>query len=147
MGMSNCPRPVRAIMILLLLSATVLVALAQQPTPCQTPPQWQGKFSRRDEKKNFTMFADIAYDETNRRVREVEYLEDGADRAFYDVLYLHNINKEYKIDLRHQLYSWHSDQTVHPLRHPSRCQVRRNSQHWPGQHSRRARNGHPVRGN
>merc|ERR1711874_692288 len=70
MGMGNCPRPVRAIMILLLLSATVLVALAQQPTPCQTPPQWQGKFSRRDEKKNFTMFADI--------------------------------NKEYKIDLRHR---------------------------------------------
>merc|ERR1711976_1144247 len=45
-------------------------------------------------------YADITYDETNRRVREGEYLEEGATRDFYDVLYLHNINKEYKINLK-----------------------------------------------
>merc|ERR1711879_919330 len=49
-----------------------------------------------------TMYAEISYDATNRRVREVEYLEEGSTRMFYDVLYLHNVNKEYKIDLKNK---------------------------------------------
>ena len=43
-----------------------------------------------DYKKNFTMKAKISYDATNKRVREVEEVDVGADREFYDVLYLYN---------------------------------------------------------
>merc|ERR1711879_595804 len=88
--------------LLILACASLVAVYAQQPTPCQTPPQWQGKFARRDDMKNFTMYAEISYDATNRRVREVEYLEEGSTRMFYDVLYLHNVNKEYKIDLKNK---------------------------------------------
>jgi len=80
--------------------AVIGIAYAQQPTPCETPKQWQGKFIRRDEKMNYTRYADISYDDTNRRVREVEYIDDTQGKFFYDVLYLHNINKEYRIDLK-----------------------------------------------
>ncbi|RUS86543.1 hypothetical protein EGW08_005682 [Elysia chlorotica] len=87
-------------MIVALALLLVAVVNAQLPQPCQTPPQWQGKFIRRDESKNFTQYADISYDLVNRRVREVEYVEEGTDRDYEDVLYLHNINKEYRINLK-----------------------------------------------
>ena len=32
----------------------------------------------------------MSYDATNKRVREVEELEFGSERDFYDVLYLYN---------------------------------------------------------
>ncbi|KAK7482194.1 hypothetical protein BaRGS_00026543 [Batillaria attramentaria] len=83
---------------ILLLSVTLVAA--QEPRPCLSPEQWEGKFYRTDYSKNFTQFARVSYDETNRRVREVEELEFGATRDYYDVLYLHNENKEYRLNLR-----------------------------------------------
>ena len=43
-----------------------------------------------DYSKNFTKYAKMSYDATNKRVREVEELEFGSERDFYDVLYLYN---------------------------------------------------------
>merc|ERR1711922_58787 len=94
------------------LCALVAAAAAQQPKPCQTPPQWQGKFERRADKFNFTKYAEISYDETNKRVREMEFLIDGANKTAYDVLYLHNVNEEYRIDLKTK------NCTKHPLSRP-----------------------------
>merc|ERR1712126_339245 len=72
----------------------------QQPRPCDTPPQWEGRLMRRDFSKNFTEYAKITYDETNRRVREIAEMDIGSDREVFDRLYLHNENKEYRLDLK-----------------------------------------------
>merc|ERR1712110_89336 len=94
------------------LCALVAAAAAQQPKPCQTPPQWQGRFERRADKFNFTKYAEISYDETNKRVREIEKEMEGSNVTAYDVLYLHNVNEEYRIDLKTK------NCTKHPLSRP-----------------------------
>merc|ERR1711879_1060533 len=52
MGSSFTSQPISANMLLILACASLVAVYAQQPTPCQTPPQWQGKFARRDDLKN-----------------------------------------------------------------------------------------------
>merc|ERR1712154_159885 len=99
-------------MFAVVLCALVAVAAAQQPKPCQTPPQWQGKFERRADKFNATQYAEITYDETNKRVREIEKLIEGSNKTAYDILYLHNVNEEYRIDLKTK------NCTKHPLSRP-----------------------------
>merc|ERR1712121_554187 len=99
-------------MFAIVLCALVAAAAAQQPKPCQTPPQRQGKFERRADKFNATQYAEITYDETNKRVREVEFLVEGSNKTAYDVLYLHNVNEEYRIDLKTK------NCTKHPLSRP-----------------------------
>ncbi|KAK7482196.1 hypothetical protein BaRGS_00026545 [Batillaria attramentaria] len=83
---------------ILLFVATL--AAAQQPKPCETPPQWEGRFVRTDYEKKFFQAAKISYDENEKRVREIEEIEIDNDRDYYDVLYLHNMNKEYRLNLR-----------------------------------------------
>ncbi|KAK7482188.1 hypothetical protein BaRGS_00026537 [Batillaria attramentaria] len=83
---------------ILLLAATL--AYAQQPKPCTSPAQWEGRFYRTDYSKNFTQYARISYDETNKRVRETEEIETSTERDYYDVLRLFNENKEYRLNLR-----------------------------------------------
>merc|ERR1711992_260574 len=89
--------------LVLVFCAAVVAVLAQQPHPCETPPQWEGKFIRMDESKNFTQFAKISYDYTNKRVREIEFLEEGSNKTAYDVLYLHHVSP---------------DPPLHGVRHP-----------------------------
>merc|ERR1711879_488789 len=77
------------------------VRVPPQPgKPCNAPPQWQGKLERRDDSKNFTEKAMISYDLTNKRVREIEMIEEGSNKTFYERLYLHSVDKYYKIDLK-----------------------------------------------
>ncbi|KAK7103811.1 hypothetical protein V1264_018636 [Littorina saxatilis] len=87
-----------------MLAAILLFGLAfvaaQQPRPCESPAQWQAKLYRSDYSKNFTEFAKVTYDETNKRVREIEELDFNSDREFYDVLYLHNQGVEYRLGLK-----------------------------------------------
>ncbi|XP_046579776.1 mammalian ependymin-related protein 1-like isoform X1 [Haliotis rubra] len=85
------------IVSLVLLAA---VALAQQPHPCESPRQFEGRFSIYDEDRQFRAFGRFAYDDTNRRFREIEEMEIGRDREYYDRLYLHNLNLEYRLNLR-----------------------------------------------
>merc|ERR1711963_356509 len=92
-------RPASAMLFALVLFC-VAFAAAQVPRPCQSPTQWEGRIYRSDESKNFTQFAKISYDEQGKRVREIEELEFGSDREFYDVIYLHNENKEYRLELK-----------------------------------------------
>ncbi|XP_025105690.1 mammalian ependymin-related protein 1-like [Pomacea canaliculata] len=87
-----------------MLAAIFLLAFGlvatQEPRPCVSPPQWEGRLFRNDWSKNFTQIAQISYDETNRRVREIEELDFSTGRDYFDVLYLHNINVEYRLNLR-----------------------------------------------
>ncbi|XP_076443031.1 mammalian ependymin-related protein 1-like [Babylonia areolata] len=78
----------------------VALAAAQQPRPCETPEQFEARILTHDFKNGFTQKAKISYDGLNKRVREVEELELGKDREFYDVLYLFQNNREYRVNLK-----------------------------------------------
>ncbi|KAK7482189.1 hypothetical protein BaRGS_00026538 [Batillaria attramentaria] len=83
---------------ILLFAATL--AAAQDSKPCETPSQWEGSYVRTDYEKTFSQAARIGYDETEKRVRETEEIDIDNERDYYDVLYLHNMNKEYRLNLR-----------------------------------------------
>ncbi|MCI3311122.1 hypothetical protein MP969_26075, partial [Escherichia coli] len=89
-----------AMFVAVLISAFLVLVTAQDPRPCFSPTQWEGRFFREDWSKNFTQIAGISYDELNRRVREIEEIDFASERDFYDVLYLHNLNVEYRLNLR-----------------------------------------------
>ncbi|XP_063425525.1 mammalian ependymin-related protein 1-like [Mytilus trossulus] len=86
--------------LLLLALCCLVVVYAQVPRPCESPKQWEGRFLRADRAKSFGELAKLSYDETNRRAREIEEVQFGQDREYYDVLYLHNIGKEYRLNLK-----------------------------------------------
>ncbi|XP_033736122.1 mammalian ependymin-related protein 1-like [Pecten maximus] len=75
-------------------------AYAQLPRPCESPKQWEARMFTQDMSKNFTGYAKGSYDETQRRFREIEEVEFGSDREYFDVLYLHNVGKEYRFNLK-----------------------------------------------
>ncbi|ESO90086.1 hypothetical protein LOTGIDRAFT_218124 [Lottia gigantea] len=86
--------------VLLVFCVAVVSVLSQTPNPCVSPKQWEGRLFRYDRSKNFLQRARISYDELDRRVREVEEIEIGQTRDYYDVLYLHNIGIEYRLNFR-----------------------------------------------
>ncbi|XP_045169094.1 mammalian ependymin-related protein 1-like [Mercenaria mercenaria] len=85
--------------VLALLCLAVYCA-AQQPTPCKSPEQWEGRIYRSDRSKEFAEIGKVSYDETNMRVRIIEEREIGSEKDYYDTLYLHNIRREYKFNLK-----------------------------------------------
>jgi hypothetical protein len=74
--------------------------LAQKPTPCQTPPQWEARYSGYDSVKGDYVRAHLTYDSVYKRERVIEERVLGSDQEFYDVLYLHNSGVEYRVDLK-----------------------------------------------
>ncbi|KAL4237795.1 Mammalian ependymin-related protein 1 [Mactra antiquata] len=73
---------------------------AQTPEPCQSPQQWEGRIFRSDRTKQEAMIGKVSYDETNKRVRIIEEVEQGTEKDYYDVLWLHNIQREYRFNLK-----------------------------------------------
>ncbi|XP_046579778.1 LOW QUALITY PROTEIN: mammalian ependymin-related protein 1-like [Haliotis rubra] len=88
--------------MLLVVSLTLLVAvtLAQQPHPCRSPEQFEGRLSTFDPDRRFYRTARFAYDDRQRRFREFEEVQVGRDVDFFDKLYLFNEGKEYRVNLR-----------------------------------------------
>jgi hypothetical protein len=74
--------------------------LAQKPTPCQTPPQWEARYTGYDSVKKDYVRAHLTYDAVYKRERVIEERVLGSDKEFYDVLYLHNQGIEYRVDLK-----------------------------------------------
>ncbi|OWF37119.1 mammalian ependymin-related protein 1-like [Mizuhopecten yessoensis] len=85
---------------LLLVLLFGVVAYAQLPRPCESPKQWEARIFTQDMSKNYTAYAKGSYDETQRRFREIEEVALGTDREYYDVLYLFNVGKEYRLNLK-----------------------------------------------
>ncbi|KAK3611474.1 hypothetical protein CHS0354_032755, partial [Potamilus streckersoni] len=83
-----------------LLFLLVGYCVAQTPTPCDTPKQWEGRTFIVDRSKMFSVFAKISYDANAPRVRIIEEVQSGKETDYYDTLYLHNIGKEYRLNLR-----------------------------------------------
>ncbi|KAK6182226.1 hypothetical protein SNE40_009954 [Patella caerulea] len=86
--------------LLLVLCFAVATVLSQQPRPCESPKQWEGRLSRYDRTRQFFQRARVSYDELDRRVREIEEVEIGKTVDYYDVLYLHNVGLEYRLNLK-----------------------------------------------
>jgi hypothetical protein len=87
---------IAALFLLLCLSS----ALAQKPKPCQTPSQWEARYSGFDSVKNDYVRAHISYDSTYKRERIIEERVLGTDEEYFDVLFLHNPGIEYRLNLK-----------------------------------------------
>lgn len=82
------------------LSVLLCVVSAQLPRPCESPKQWEGKVITVDRKENFFRAGRISYDEYAPRFRIIEEEAVGKQVDYYDVLYLHNVGKEYRLNLK-----------------------------------------------
>ena len=71
------------------------MALAQQPRPCTSPPQWEARISDFNEEAKFGLQGKLSYDSVYRRERLIEEVEEGSDDEFYDRLALFNSQIEF----------------------------------------------------
>merc|ERR1712179_567473 len=97
MGLSDC---LSTMQVVLALAVLVGVVVSQGPRPCTSPPQWMGREDRVDFEQGFFDSRVIMYDETNKRVRTLDFVDINSTRSFYDILELYNENKRFSINLR-----------------------------------------------
>ncbi|KAL5009386.1 hypothetical protein ScPMuIL_014967 [Solemya velum] len=64
-----------------------------------SPKQWQGRQITFDPSKQFEEFAEISYDEVNKRIRVIEEVRIGTKKEFFDVLELFNEQRRYVLDM------------------------------------------------
>merc|ERR1711860_198924 len=100
MGILFCWSHRRNMKVLIAVCFFVVSAFAQRPKPCDSPAQWEAREIRMEYSRKFAEFRKLSYDETNKRIREVEEIVEGADKEYYDKLYLHNENKNYTLNLK-----------------------------------------------
>jgi len=85
-------------MYLALVLLLAVGALAQLPTTCPGPKQFEGRFQRYDRERQAQVRGAIAYDETQRREREFEDIDIAGKKMAFDILRLHEQNIEYRVD-------------------------------------------------
>ena len=85
---------------IILLCLTVSTVMAQVPTPCVSPPQWEARYFGYDENRNEVVRAKITYDSIYKRERVIDEFQLGAQDDFYDTLYLHNQNVQYRYNFK-----------------------------------------------
>jgi hypothetical protein len=90
----------KMIFILLCFAALMSMTVSQKPTPCQTPPQWEGRYFEYDPIKKEQTRARYTYDAIYQRERIVEEYTLGTDDEFYDTLYLHSQKVQYKFNFK-----------------------------------------------
>ena len=73
----------------------VAVAVAQQPKPCLTPPQWEANIFEANTAQKFMARARLSYDATYHRERIIEEIEDGSEESFYEILALFDSQVEF----------------------------------------------------
>ena len=66
----------------------------------QTPPQWEARIFGYDTVNNGSFRARIGYDSVYKRERIIEEYTLGTDDEVFDVLYLHNVQTEYRFNLK-----------------------------------------------
>jgi len=87
-------------MIAILLLCLVGVAVAQQPLPCTSPPQWQARIYDSDPLRQFAVQARLTYDETYHRERVVEEVEQGTQDDTFDTIALFDLQVEFVYNFR-----------------------------------------------
>jgi hypothetical protein len=87
-------------MLAILLLCLVSIAVAQQPQPCTTPPQWEGRLFDTNEKQRSTVRGRVSYDSTYHRIRILEDIQVGGQEVAFDVLTLFDSKLVFIYDLR-----------------------------------------------
>ncbi|XP_060072819.1 uncharacterized protein LOC132552649 [Ylistrum balloti] len=88
------------------MKAAILLCLAfgavlgQIPSPCNSPPQWEGREVRMDYSQKYEERRRLFYDQTNLRTRTIAEVEINSTREFYDVISLFKERKMYSLNMR-----------------------------------------------
>merc|ERR1712154_512302 len=90
-------------------------ALAQIPTTCPGPKQFEGRFQRFDRERQYLVKGAMAYDEDGQRIKEFEDETVAGNHSVYVKLKLYKENKEYVLDLKTRKCNV---TTPHPPFHP-----------------------------
>ncbi|XP_071080621.1 uncharacterized protein [Haliotis cracherodii] len=76
-----------------------VASLAQLPHPCRSPEQIEGQSSIFDPDQKVVITSRFAYDDTQRRFWEMQRSQIGRDIKVYELLFLDNEDKHYKLNL------------------------------------------------
>lgn len=86
--------------VLVLALFFVSTVMCQVPRPCVTPPQWEGRYLGYDRFRGSQNRAYLSYDSIYKRERVIDEFTLGSEDDFYDTLYLHNQNVEYRYNFK-----------------------------------------------
>ncbi len=87
-------------MFAIVLFCLVGITVAQQPRPCTSPPQWEGRIYDTNEKQKGTLGGKISYDSVYHRVRVIEEIKIGSEESTYDILTLADAGIQFVYDLK-----------------------------------------------
>lgn len=65
-----------------------------------SPPQWESRYYEYNEKFRFYLRGNFSYDSVNKRERIIDEVMLGFDKEYYDVIYLHQEQKQYSFNLK-----------------------------------------------
>ena len=82
-----------------LLLCLVGISVAQQPLPCTSPPQWEGRVYDSNEKQQASLHGRVSYDSVYHRSRIVETIDIGSEEIALDILTLFDAKIEFIYDL------------------------------------------------
>ncbi len=83
-----------------LLLCLIGIAVAQQPVPCTTPPQWEARLFDSNEQQGYTVEGRLSYDSTYHRERLADEVDQGSQESFYDTLALFDLQVEFVYNFR-----------------------------------------------
>lgn len=75
------------------------IALAQQPKPCVSPQQWEGRIFDSNEKEQTTIRGTVSYDAVYHRTRVTEDIATSDDDVVLDILTLYDSGLEFVYDV------------------------------------------------
>ena len=78
-----------------LILCLVGIAVAQLPTPCISPKEWEGRVFDFNEERRFAVGGKLSYDSVNHRERLVDEVDEGSQEAFYETIALFNSKIEF----------------------------------------------------
>ena len=87
-------------MLLLVILGLVSLAIAQEPRPCQSPPQWEARLYSYNEQRNLVVSGKLTYDSIYQRVRILEDIRVGDDDSHYNIIRLFQGKLEFTVDLK-----------------------------------------------
>jgi hypothetical protein len=89
-------------MFTILLLCLVGIAVAQQPKPCTSPPQWEGRIFDSNEQRKISLQGRVSYDSVYHRVRAIENIEGSGEDIALDVLTLYDAKLQFVYDLKYR---------------------------------------------
>jgi hypothetical protein len=74
------------------------IAVAQPPSPCTTPPQWEANVFDINGQQKLMVRGRLSYDATNHRERIIEEVDVGRQNSSYDIISWFDSKMEYIYD-------------------------------------------------